>query len=225
VDDGAALEAYLRDAPIDLYGTFAATAGGGHPDKELVVVRGGVGALAKLARNETEERQCRAEVGACLVARAVGASDLVPVTVYREVPSAAGLVEASVQVLWPAFATAAELGLTEQNVPERDGMRIAVLDVLLRNGDRNSGNWGMIAGAKVGLIDHGNTALSGMPGLSPFAAAWADRDLEPELADSLERLSHDGVEGLADVVGEEASDGVVQRARTMVERGAVVVDA
>src|SRR5437867_2304595 len=119
VDDGAALEAHLREAPVDLYGTFAATAGGGHPDKQLVVVRGGIGALAKLARNETEVRQCRAEVGASLLARAMGAADLVPMTVYREVPSTAGLVDASVQVLWPAFATAMELGLNEHAVAER----------------------------------------------------------------------------------------------------------
>jgi hypothetical protein len=226
VDDGTALEAHLREAPIDLYGTFEARGGGGgHPDKQLVVVRGGIGALAKLVRNETEQRQCQAEVGAWLVARAMGAADLVPTTVYREVPTADGLLAASVQVLWPAFLTAGELGITEQNVPDRDGMRVAVLDALLQNGDRNTGNWGMVASAKLGLIDHGNTGLSGMPGQSPFTVAWRDRNLDSELSDHLERLAEDGVDGLADLVDHQRVAELVQRAREIVDRGAVVADA
>src|SRR3954451_22410300 len=113
MEDAAALESHLREAPIDLYGHFPG--GGGHADKQLVVVRGGVGALAKLARNEQEARQCRSEVGVYQVARALGWADLVPVTVLREVPSPQGPVEASVQILWPAFVTAAEAGITEAN--------------------------------------------------------------------------------------------------------------
>ena len=46
MEDRSSLETHLRDAYIDYFGVFEARAGGGHPDKELVVMRGGVGALA-----------------------------------------------------------------------------------------------------------------------------------------------------------------------------------
>lgn len=89
-DDASALEEYLRTAEIDLYGTFAATAGGGHPSKEFVLVRGGIGALAKLATTDDEARQCKSEVGAYVLAHLLGWDDLVPATVLREVPTSEG---------------------------------------------------------------------------------------------------------------------------------------
>jgi hypothetical protein len=79
-DDASALEEYLRTAEIDHYGTFAATAGGGHPSKEFVLVRGGIGALAKLATTDDEARQCKSEVGAYVLAHLLGWDDLVPQT-------------------------------------------------------------------------------------------------------------------------------------------------
>lgn len=225
MEDASSLEDHLREAPIDLYGHFEATAGGGHPDKQLVVVRGGIGALAKLVRNEQEMRQSRAEVGAYLVAQALGWDDLIPTTVWREVPTPQGIVEASVQVLWPAFATAAELGLNEASIDERDALRAAVLDSLLLNSDRNSGNWGMVARAKLALIDHGHTALSGLAGVSGFAAARRGQAITAEINDQLEALVDHGVDRLTEAADHDAALAVVDRARTMVEDGVVTANA
>jgi|1186.fasta_scaffold23554_2 hypothetical protein len=194
MEDAAALESHLREAPIDLYGHFPG--GGGHADKQLVVVRGGIGALAKLARNEQEARQCRFEVGVYQVAKALEWGDLVPATVLREVPTATGVVEAGVQILWPAFATAAEAGVTEASVDERDSLRAAIIDALVQNSDRHTGNWGVVAGAKLGLIDHGHTALSRLPGVSGFALMHRDAEISGELHDRLEEFVNGGAEQL-----------------------------
>jgi hypothetical protein len=224
MEDPSSLETHLRDAHVDYFGVFEARAGGGHPDKELVVMRGGVGALAKLARTETEMRQCRAEVMAYQLARALAWDDLVPVTVLREVPSSEGDVQASVQVLWPAYATAEELGLDESALLEPDVWRIAVLDALLLNGDRNRGNWGMVARTKLGLIDHGNSAISGMPGVSPFAQARRDHVLPHEVQERLEALVDRGEHQFDDYGGPDEGTALVHRAAVMLERGTLAVE-
>jgi hypothetical protein len=225
MEDASSLEAYLREAPIDLYGHFEVTGGGGHPGKQLVVVRGGIGALAKLAHNEAEQRQCQSEVGAFVLADALGWGDLVPVTVFRSVPTPEGIIDASVQILWPAFMTAAELGLNETMIEDRDALRAAVFDALLLNSDRHAGNWELVARTKLALIDHGHTALSGLPGWSGFAQARRGEEITGELGERLENLVDDGVERLAEIVGETEATAVVERATTMLAGGAVAVDA
>lgn len=224
MEEASLLETYLRDADIDLFGHFDATAGGGHPSKQLVVVRGGIGALAKLARSDAEMRQCKSEVGAFVLARALGWDDLVPLTVFREVPTGDGVAEASVQILWPAFATAQELGISESAVGEATASRAAILDALLLNSDRNSGNWGMVAGVKVGLIDHGHTALSDLPGTSGFAALRRGQPLTDEELERLEALVDAAGGRLSEVADAEHVDAIVDRAEGMVQGGAITVD-
>ncbi len=224
MEEASSLEVYLRDADIDLFGHFDALAGGGHPSKQLVVIRGGVGALAKLARSEPETRQCRSEVGAYVLAHALGWDDLVPVTVYREVPSPDGMVEASVQVLWPAFATAQEQGISETSVGEAAASRAAILDALLLNSDRNAGNWGLVAGTKLALIDHGHTALSDLPGWSGFAAQRRGQEISDEQEERLEAFVSQGFGRLAEAVAEEYARSLVDRAARMLQSGAIEVD-
>jgi hypothetical protein len=221
-DASSSLESYLSEAHIDYVGDFAG--GGGHADKQLVVLRGGVGALAKLGREEPARRQCRAEVAAYKVAQALGWADLVPVTVYREVPTPEGSAEASVQVEWPRFQTAQELGRNVDSLEETDALRIAVLDVLLMNTDRHDQNWGFVGGAKLALIDHGNSGMSGMDGgPSAIAHARRNRDLEGEHVEALEALV-EATDRLKETIGEENAQAVVDRANRMLQAGAVAFD-
>ncbi len=224
MEEASSLERYLRDADIDVFGHFEATAGGGHPNKQLVVVRGGMGALAKLARSEQETRQCRSEVGTYVLARALGWDDLVPLTVLRDVPSADGVVKASVQVLWPAFITAQELGLSEASVTETDATRAAILDALLLNSDRNAGNWGLVLRKKLALIDHGHTALSGLPGWSGFAAQRRGQTISDEQRGRLEALVDDGRCRLVAGIETECAAGLIDRATRMLHGGTIEVD-
>src|SRR4051794_26352783 len=118
MEESSDLEEYLRDAAIDFVGVFETAHGGGHPDKELVLFRGGIGALAKLVHDSQTEAMARSEVAAYVLAHELGWDDLVPVTVYRDVPTPEGAADASVQILWPAFRAAVELGISEQQVAE-----------------------------------------------------------------------------------------------------------
>jgi hypothetical protein len=222
-DASSSLESYLSEAHIDYVGDFAG--GGGHADKQLVVLRGGVGALAKLGREEPARRQCRAEVAAYHVAQALGWADLVSVTVYREVPTReGGSAEASVQVEWPRFQTAQELGRNVDSLEESEALRIAVLDVLLMNADRNDQNWGFVGGTKLALVDHGNSGMSGMDGgPSAIAHARRNRDLEAEHVEALEALV-EAINRLKEAIGEENAQAVLDRANRMLQAGAVAFD-
>jgi hypothetical protein len=225
MDDASPLEEYLRTAEIDLYGTFTATAGGGHPSKELVLVRGGIGALAKLATSEDEARQSRSEVGAYVLAHLLGWDDLVPVTVQRDVPTAEGIVPASVQILWPAFRTAQELGINETSVAEQDATRCAIFDGLLLNSDRNSGNWGLVATTRLALIDNGRTLCSAFPGVSGFAQQRRGQNLDEDHAHRLEAFTGGSHDRLVEAVGEHDTMQIVQRAQRMIDDARIVVDA
>jgi hypothetical protein len=222
-DPSSSLEIYLGEAQIDFFGAWEPAAGGGHAEKQLVVYRGGVGALAKLGRDEASKRQCRAEVGAYEIARVLGWDDLVPVTVYRKVPTEDGTAEASVQVEWPSFATAQELGRGIETIDENDALRIAVLDVLLMNGDRNAGNWGFVRETKLALIDHGNTGLSEIPGVSEVANARRDQNLNTEHLEALRALV-EAADHLTETIGQEQSKTIVERATRMLESGTVAFD-
>ncbi len=225
MEEPTSLEDYLRTAEIDLFGDFEAAEGGGHPSKELVVLRGGIGALAKLALSEPERRQCRSEAGAYVVAHALGWDDLIPVTVLRAVPTREGQVDASVQILWPAFATAAELGLDEATVPGDDALRTALIDGLLLNSDRHSGNWGLVAGARLGLIDHGHTAISGLGGISGFYEQWRGHPLDDEHRGRLESFVEHGVGRLQELLDDEGVvQSIAERASSMLAADALVAD-
>src|SRR5436190_21707780 len=136
------LERYLQSAPILHVGQFER--GGAHPDKRLVVLEGGVGVLAKPAREGPAERMVRCEAAAWALARELGWPSLVATTVLRAIEIAEGedALEASLQVLWPAFETAAERGATAATCSEEERWRVAAFDALSRNIDRNIHNWG-----------------------------------------------------------------------------------
>jgi len=65
--------------------------GGGHNDKQVMELAGGLGVVAKLAltSNAIQQEQVRAECAAPILARALGWGDLVPVTAMRAVVSRA----------------------------------------------------------------------------------------------------------------------------------------
>ena len=206
--EDVSLEEYLAAAAIDLHANFEG--GGGHANKQLVLVRGGFGAVAKLATDDQTRRQARSEVAAYAVARALGWDDLVPVTVYRTVPSPSGDVEASVQILWPSFKTAAELGIDHTSVAETDSWRVAILDVLLMNSDRNASNWGQVAQTRIALIDHGHALIGGQPGLgSDFATSRLGHEIPAPMKEALERLTSSGGGQLRDIAEEGDHDRIL----------------
>jgi len=224
VEEPSPLEDYIRTAEVDLHGHFDAQQGGGHPSKQLVLLRGGIGALAKLATTDEEARQSRSEVGAYVLAHLLGWDDLVPVTVFREVPTPSGVAPASVQILWPAFRTAQELGIIESSIPEAEATRCAIFDGLLLNSDRNAGNWGLVAMTRLALIDNGRTVLSDFPGVSGFANARRGQQLGDADEAPLEMLGRVDPDRLNEAVGEAATSIIVQRAQQMLESGTVLVD-
>src|SRR5436853_439346 len=144
------LEDYLRTARAVHVAPLGG--GGGHAHKQLVVLEGGLGAVAKListpdpAGQDQAARQVPREVAAWRLARALGWYDLVPVTTLGVVRSLFNdqFVAASLQVAWPLFQVAAELQKSVGDCEHDDVWRVAIFDALAGNTDRNPTNWGFV---------------------------------------------------------------------------------
>src|SRR5690349_1512667 len=96
------LERYLATCEIT-QGYGHSMGGGGHAGTFVIVLAGGVGALAKPGTTEDTRRMMNREAAAWRLARAFGWTDLVSVTTVRDVPvPGGGSARASIQVLWPA---------------------------------------------------------------------------------------------------------------------------
>jgi hypothetical protein len=125
----AHLEDYLRTARV--WHTAPLGGGGGHQHKQLQVLDGGLGVVAKLAEGPdpaarpTAAKQVRGEVAAWFLAHELGWEDLVPVTTLGVVESrfTGEHVAASLQVAWPRFKVAAERALQPVTCSEEDRWR------------------------------------------------------------------------------------------------------
>lgn len=139
--------------------------GGGHQHKQLHVLEGGLGAVAKLAEgpdpavHATAAQQVTGEVAAWLLACELNWDDLVPITTLGVAESrfTGRHVAASLQVVWPRFKIAAELARQPAGCELADQWRVAIFDALAGNTDRNNTNWGFIEDLpRPKLIDNGN---------------------------------------------------------------------
>jgi hypothetical protein len=154
-----ALERYLIEAPIEHIRPLIG--GAGHPRKMALVLRGGVGVVAKVGDGEQMMRQARRETAAWVLAVELGLAHLVPATVLRPIPAsddtADTTLEGSAQILWPRFRMALEESITPEACTHEVSWPIAVFDLLLANTDRKEDNWGTIDGLpRAVLIDHGH---------------------------------------------------------------------
>jgi hypothetical protein len=132
VESQGALEAYLKAAPIQY--TRPLPGGGGHQEKKILILEGGVAVAAKPGHDPNYAQQAKCEVGAHRLAVELAMSKLVPTTVLRPVPGPNGEVEGSVQVLWPQFVVAAG-SFTHTDCQDKIGWEIAVFDALAANTD------------------------------------------------------------------------------------------
>jgi hypothetical protein len=156
-----ALERYLAEAPVEHVRPLPG--GNGHPRKMTLVLRGGVGVVAKVGDTQPMLRQARREVAAWVLACELEMAQFVPATVMRAVPHSADgeqsapEVEGSAQVLWPRFRVALEEDITPESCAPEVSWPIAILDLLMANTDRKEDNWGTIDGLpRAVLIDHGH---------------------------------------------------------------------
>jgi hypothetical protein len=216
------LEDYLATAPITAVRPL--NRGGVHRDKQLLVLEGGVGVVAKPVHPEQPETAgwVRAEVAAWRLAWELGFPDLVPTSVLRGI-SIPGLgdVLASLHVVWPYYQMALELSATVEQCREEDRWRVAIFDALAAHPDRHNQNWGFIESTPgVRLIDHGHTFQPGMRSTSPFAHDKSGAeipDLEREhLARFLANLPHSR---LGELLEPGPLEEVRDRVRTFVGSG------
>jgi hypothetical protein len=217
------LENYLRTAPI-AHTAELRRGGGGHQYKQLVVLDGGLGVVAKLAEpagEDVPERMVRAEVAGWVLAVELGYRELVPTTVLRTVPSlfTGTVVEASVQVVWPLFETAAERTATAADCPDDESWRIALFDGLAANADRNETNWGFIKELPAPkLIDHGHAFETHGAGASPFVERWRRQDIPPEHLEHVRRfLAQSGESRLRELLDHDVVDRIFDRAGLLVQ--------
>ena len=153
------LEQYLTEAPVEHIRPL--DGGGGHPRKMTLILRGGVGVVAKVGDSDQMMRQARREVAAWVLAIELGLPHLVPATVLRRIPSSreapADTLEGSAQILWPRFRLALVEGITPESCTTEVSWPIAIFDLLIANTDRKEDNWGTIDGLpRAVLIDHGH---------------------------------------------------------------------
>jgi hypothetical protein len=217
------LENYLRTAPI-AHTAELRRGGGGHQHKQLMVLDGGLGVVAKLAEpagDDLPQRMVRAEVAGWLLAVELGWSQLVPTTVLRTVPSifTGSVAEASVQVVWPLFDTALERTATVADCPEDSSWQIALFDALAANSDRNESNWGFIRElSEPKLIDHGHAFEAHVGGPSPFVERWRNQEIPAEHLENVERfLAGSADSRLREFLDHDVVDRIGDRARQLVE--------
>lgn len=220
------LEHYLRNARILDASTF--TQHGAHTSYRLIL-EGGVGALAKPADQAPADGAAvvRNEVAAWVIARELQWSDLVSTTVLREVPSwitSDASTEASVQVLWPSF----DPGVAADEFPDDDQWRAAIFDTLVVNGDRHPANWGAVPGSgqrRLKLVDHGYAFSYGQsPPNSPFFQGKRHQELPAELLEDVGTFLASTASGeLADLLGDNALEQLLERCRHVAENGTLDV--
>jgi hypothetical protein len=205
------LEDYLRTARIVHTGPLAG--GGGHQHKQLVVLDGGLGVVAKLAEGTAAAPgQVRAEVAAYVLSRELRWSDLVPTTTLRVVRSivTSHHVAASVQVALPFFKPALERQATVQNCSDEDRWRAAIIDALAWNTDRSEANWGFIEGLpNAKLIDNGN-AFDPSQGIgSSFVADRNNQDIPQDHLDRIQAFMRGSRDSqLREILDEAVADAI-----------------
>ncbi|MGD0455292.1 MAG: hypothetical protein ABSB69_17025 [Solirubrobacteraceae bacterium] len=186
-----ALESYLLGAPVEHVRPL--DGGVGHPYKLALILRGGVGVVAKLGNSEQMMRQARREVAAWLLAVELGLARLVPATVLRQIPTSGNpstpTLEGSVQILWPRFRMALEDPIKPESCSKAVSWPIAVFDLLLANTDRKADNWGTIDGLpRAVLIDHGH-AFEAADSQSVFVEIHRDQPVPRGLLRQIESFS------------------------------------
>lgn len=219
VESEECLEEYLRSAPIDY--VLDLPGGGGHSAKKTLILRGGVGVAAKPAHDPDSTTQAANEVAASIVARELGVADLVPLTVYRQVPDPSGdEVQGSVQVLWPRFELA-QGHFTHVECPDDVAWRIALFDAIIANTDRNDGNWGALGALPYAvMIDHGHCFTKAPNCTSPFFTARQGQQIPDELVENARRFcGNAGESRLKGVLADQYVQETVHRAQHMVDTG------
>lgn len=215
------LEEHLRTARI--LGTYEFPRRSSFPSY-LLVLEGGLGVLAKPEDEHPDGPLiARREAAAWVIAREMGWSDLVSVTVLREVTSqrATGLVQASLQVLWPGAGTRPLTDFQDDDI-----WRAGAFDAVIRNTDRTGeANWlsvpDHVTDPMLKLPDHGYSLEPGLgPPSSAFYSVKAGEPLPTTVTDALNRLlaglpaSEIGI-----LLATAAVDGVMDRTRALLQGG------
>lgn len=224
------LEDYLRTAQV--LHVAPLSGGGGHQHKQLMVLDGGLGVVAKLAEGpdpavrSTAAQQVRGEVAAWFLANELGWDDLVPVTTLGVVESrfSGEHVAASLQVAWPRFKVAAERALQPTSCTEEDRWHVAIFDALAGNTDRNATNWGFIEDLeRAKLIDHGN-GFGTPPTTSQFATELNGQSIPDVCKQHVEDfVANERGSRLRTVLPDATVDALFQRAQQFVQNGTLSI--
>lgn len=163
------LEEYLRTAPIMYRGAWPH--GGAHQNKMELILEGGLSAIAKPSDWADGPRTVWCECAAWEIAKLLGWTSLLAVTVLRSVKSVADQpVDASVQIAWPRASPDQMAAFGDDDV-----WKAAVFDHVIENTDRGGHNWLSVpedaAAPMLKLVDHGYAL--GAPG-RPFASTFFD---------------------------------------------------
>lgn len=223
MESQGALEAYLKAAPIQY--TRPLPGGGGHQEKKILILAGGVAVAAKPGHDPNFAQQAKCEVAAYRLAVELGMSKLVPTTVLRPVPGPNGNIEGSAQVLWPQFVVAQVGGFTHTDCTPEVGWEIAVFDTLAANTDRNDGNWGAITALPDAvLIDHGHCFTKSPNTTSLFFQHRHNQQIPSDLLNRVEAFVNDAENTrLREVLDEPIVVQVMERARHLVQGGTLAL--
>lgn len=214
------LEDYLREATIlDAY-SFAE--GGGHGGKQVLILEGGVGVLAKPGKGAEQLAMARREVAAWQIIRGLGWADLMGATVLRSLAELEDDLEGSVQVLWP---NAAPDGPSE-TFDKTDTLRAATFDTIIQHTDRGGHNWLGVPKPEAGtpqlkLVDHGYAMdLPGQAATvqSTFHELHKDEELADEVVEAVEGLLSSWPPGaIHELLEDDPFNNVQERARRIVD--------
>jgi hypothetical protein len=220
LDRADELEQYLREATI--LDAYSFTEGGGHGGKQVLILEGGVGVLAKPGGDENQHLMARREVAAWEIIKALGWADLMGATVLRMLHELGNDErEGSLQVLWPN----AEPDSPVDGYDRQDVLRAASFDAIIQHTDRNGHNWLSVPRAATGasklkLVDHGYALdMPGQPQAvqSTFFESCKDEELPDEIVDAIEGLLGNWPPGpVQELLDDDARQAASERATRIV---------
>ena len=129
--------------------------------------------------------------------------------------------ECSVQVAWATFTTGFDLAILAASCQAVECQRIAVFDVLIRNSDRKTDNWGLLNdSAVIRLFDNGNAHNPGSGFQSDHFEVCRGQSLPDEVRAALGQfVANRAASRLPEVLDPAQSDAVFARAERLLSGG------
>jgi hypothetical protein len=226
------LERYLETAEVLSREALRVGVGeqpGSHPDKQAVVLAGGVKVMAKPGQGDPWRAMIRREAAGWQVARHLDCPGLVAATVLRDIPHRGTGVDTlhSLQITWPDDR---DWCPSLDRFSEEEVWFAAVFDGIVAHTDRANNNWFGVPSEASGarqylrLLDTGNAFRTDTSEpSSAFYSHHRGEELPDYVLERVRRLHENWPSVLVELLGDDEDGKTRERARRVLEREKLLV--